>query len=393
MTEEQRMEFSIVRGGALYRLEQSLGLVGPENLGVHKRAIIFATITWLPLAILSIIQGAAVGATYHDAFLPDFAAHARFLVAGPLLIIAEAVAQRRMQCVADRFKQAGLLEGAGLVAFNAARVWTLRLTASRVPDLIILLIIALIGTQLRGLLEDRPGMPAWHSLTLADGKTVSLVGWWYTFLSVPLFQFLLLRWLWRLSMWGSFLFRVSRLPLRIVPTHPDGAGGLRFLGDAPPAFAVIVFALATVLAAGIENRIVYDGATLESFYPLIGAFVAVSLIIFIGPLLAFMKPLVAARREGMREYDTFMSHVGRTVAAKWLAPGRRIDAEVLECPDFSILTDLSQCAERVRAMAIVPFTTRSIIPLAIAGLMPMLPVVATVIPLRDVLLKVIKLLL
>ncbi|MGH8533620.1 MAG: hypothetical protein ACREV1_13040, partial [Gammaproteobacteria bacterium] len=300
MTEEQRMEFSIVHGGALYRLEQSLGLVGPENLGVHKRAIIFATITWLPLAILSIIQGVAVGASYHDAFLLDFAGHARFLVAGPLLIIAEAVAQRRMQCVANRFKQASLLEGAGLVAFNAARVWTLRLTTSRVPDLIILLIIALIGTQLRGLLEDRPGMPAWHSLTLADGKTFSLAGWWHTFLSVPLFQFLLLRWLWRLSMWGAFLFRVSRLPLRIIPTHPDGAGGLRFLGD-------------------------------------------------------------------------IVSHVGRTVAAKWLASGRHIDAEVLERPDFSTLTDLSQCAERVRAMAIVPFTTRSIIPLAIAGLMPMLP--------------------
>lgn len=102
---------------------------------------------------------------------------------------------------------------------------------------------------------------------------------------------------------------------------------------------------------------------------------------------------MAARREGMREYDTFMSHVGRTVAAKWLAPGRHIDAELLECPDFSTLTDLSQCAECVRAMAIVPFTRRSIIPLAIAGLIPMLPVVATVIPLRDVLLKVIKLLL
>ncbi|MGH8533680.1 MAG: hypothetical protein ACREV1_13355 [Gammaproteobacteria bacterium] len=68
---------------------------------------------------------------------------------------------------------------------------------------------------------------------------------------------------------------------------------------------------------------------------------------------------------------------------------RNWPAEVLECSDFSTLTG----ADRVRAMAIVPFTTRSIIPLAIAGLIPMLPVVATVIPLRDVLLKVIKLLL
>ncbi|MDQ3563427.1 MAG: hypothetical protein M3436_04535 [Pseudomonadota bacterium] len=106
----------------------------------------------------------------------------------------------------------------------------------------------------------------------------------------------------------------------------------------------------------------------------------------------FTIPTLPARREGMRKYDTFMSHVGRTVAAKWLGPGRHIDAEVLKCPDFSALTDLSQCAERVRTMAIVPFTRRSIIPLAIAELIPMVPVVATVIPLRDVLLKVVKLL-
>ena len=67
--------------------------------------------------------------------------------------------------------------------------------------------------------------------------------------SVPLFWFLLLRWLWRHLVWGLLLRDLAGLELRLVATHPDGYGGLGFIGAYPNAFAAFVFAMTSVVAA------------------------------------------------------------------------------------------------------------------------------------------------
>jgi hypothetical protein len=46
--------------------------------------------------------------------------------------------------------------------------------------------------------------------------------------SNTLFAFLLLRWLWRLCVWGLLLRELAGLELRLVEAHPDGHGGLGF---------------------------------------------------------------------------------------------------------------------------------------------------------------------
>ena len=53
---------------------------------------------------------------------------------------------------------------------------------------------------------------------------------WYVGVSVPAFLFLGLRWFWRGFVWSRFLARLSRLDLRLVATHQDGAGGIAFVG-------------------------------------------------------------------------------------------------------------------------------------------------------------------
>src|SRR6202011_966718 len=55
--------------------------------------------------------------------------------------------------------------------------------------------------------------------TLSD---VPLAGLWYWIVCLPLFRFLMFRWLWRIALWWRFLWSVAKLELHLVPTHPDG---------------------------------------------------------------------------------------------------------------------------------------------------------------------------
>ena len=100
----------------------------------------------------------------------------------------------------------------------------------------------------------------------ASGFTnLSLAGWWHTLVSVPIFQFLLVRWYFRLFIWTRFLWQVSRIELQLVPTHPDRAGGLGFLANIVYAFAPLLLAHGALLAGLIADRIFFAGAKLPQF--------------------------------------------------------------------------------------------------------------------------------
>ena len=73
------------------------------------------------------------------------------------------------------------------------------------------------------------GVASWHGAPVNGLWRPSLAGWWLGLVSLPLFQFLLLRWYFRIFIWARFLWHVSRVELSLVPSHPDKLGGLGFL--------------------------------------------------------------------------------------------------------------------------------------------------------------------
>ena len=81
--------FLLMEGGPLYRLEKRVGLIREHAPFTIRRAVVSVFITWLPLLILSAIQGRAVGHNVTMPFLRDFSAYARFLLSVPLLLVAE----------------------------------------------------------------------------------------------------------------------------------------------------------------------------------------------------------------------------------------------------------------------------------------------------------------
>jgi hypothetical protein len=84
----QHPRFLITDGGPFHRLEARLGLTRADPAGIARRWIRCALLTWVPLLVLSALQRNAIGHQVAMSFLGDFAAHARFLVAVPLILAA-----------------------------------------------------------------------------------------------------------------------------------------------------------------------------------------------------------------------------------------------------------------------------------------------------------------
>jgi hypothetical protein len=189
---------------------------------------------------------------------------------------------------------------------------------------------------------------------------------------------LLLGWVWRLALWARFLWLASRLPLRIVPAHPDNAGGLKFIGMSLPAFAIVAFAVGLLVAGPVANRVAHEGAELLSFKFLVLGFCILCLILFVSPLLAFTGQLMEAWRRGAQEYGALARLVGQEMEKRWL--NRTVDAQALEANDFSATTDLYAIASNVYGMNIVPVSARQLLMLAMGAVLPFAPVVLIAVP-------------
>jgi hypothetical protein len=188
--------------------------------------------------------------------------------------------------------------------------------------------------------------------------------------SLPIFQFLMLRWYFRLFIWMRFLRQVSRIDLSLVPTHPDRVGGLGFLANTVYAFTPLAVAHGAVLAGMIANRIFYLGAALPDFKVEIAVIVVFLLCVVLGPLLVFAPQLAQAKRTGNREYGTLAERYVREFDAKWLRGGAPADEPFVGSGDIQSLADLGNSFEVVRTMQIAPITRDAIIRLAVATLVP-----------------------
>jgi hypothetical protein len=218
----------------------------------------------------------------------------------------------------------------------------------------------------------------------------SLPGWWFGYVSLPLFQFMLLRWYYRLFIWARFLWQVSRSELRLLPTHPDRAGGLGLLGGASHAFQFLLMAHGTVVAGVFANAIFFAGAKLPQFKLEIAGVVLVLWLFVLGPLLAFVPCLAAAKRAGRREYGTLAQRYVVDFDRKWLRGGAPEGEPLLGSADIQSLADMGASYEVVSHMQRVPFKRGTVIQLAVFTLVPMLPLTLTMFSLGDLLDRVLK---
>lgn len=382
-------DFSLVLGGPLFQIIRRAHLSGDALELLRRRVVVISLLAWLPLLVLSVLGGRAWGSAVPVPFLMDIEAHARFLLALPLLVVAELVVHQRMRPVVRQFLERGLIPEASRSRFDAAVASARRLRDSVVVEaLMIALVYAVdifVWPRYVGL-----EMASWYAVPSAGGRQLSPAGWWFAYVSLPLFQFILLRWYFRVLVWIRFLWQVARGELSLVPTHPDRAGGLGFLSGTVIAFAPLLAAHGALLAGLMATRIFNQGATLPQFKVELAVMVAVLLVMVLGPLLLFTPHLSYARRVGLREYGTLAQRYVREFDVKWLR-GRGDPAEpILGSGDIQSLADLGNSYEIVRGMRVVPFSRDTVVQLAVITLLPVAPLLLTMVSLEELLKRLLQ---
>ena len=376
-------DFSLVLGGPLFQLLRRAHLADDALMMVRQRVIIIALLAWSPLLMLSVLEGRVLGGKVAIPFLFDVEVHIRYLVALPLLIIAELVVHRRMRALVQQFLERNLIPESAMTRFEAAIASAFRLRNSVLAEVLLIAIVYGVGILMVWRQYIALDTTTWYATPSTEGSKLSLAGIWYGYVSLPVFQFLLCRWYFRLFIWARFLWQVSRINLSLVPTHPDRVGGLGFLANTAYAFTVLAVAHGALLAGTLANRIFFLGAVLTQYTVEIGVMVVFVLCLVFCPLLVFTGELAQAKRTGLREYGTLAERYVREFDAKWLRGGAPSDESFVGSADIQSLADLGNSYEVVRTMRLAPITRDAILRVGAATLVPMAPLLLTMMPLEE----------
>jgi hypothetical protein len=388
MAQPNLADNEIIDGGPPLRFEKSLGLIKPNERRIVQRALLVLLIAWAPLYIFSAIESLALGDNKLLSLMGDLTVIARYLIAAPLFVLAEQFTIFRIGHIARHFIDAGIVTAVDRPRFDAIVADCRRLLNSASVELLVV-ILAYLGIIVLMHTFPTEDIPPWHQAS-RGGTGYSWAGWWHALVSAPVALVLLLGWLWRLLIWGLFLFRVSCLDLKLVAAHPDLVGGLQFVSLSVRAFLLLSFAISTTVAGGVAQRVLYSGASFFSFLYVIAAVVIISVVLFVGPLLVFGGKLIEARRRGIIDYGGLAGAVGNQLEKKWLDYRKGIDEGALDVPHFSTTTDLYQVVSNVYQMKPFPINLQDLIGLIVATLLPFLPALLFEIPLNEILLDLVK---
>jgi hypothetical protein len=383
-------DFSLVLGGPLFQLYRRTHLSGDALELLRRRELVITLLAWLPLLFLSVLEGHALGGGIKIPFLHDIEAHVRFLIALPVLIAAEVVVHVRISPLVRRFVDRRIVIDEELPKFNAAVKSALRVRNSVAVETALLVLVYTLGLWIWRS-QVASGATTWYAMPDATHLHLTRAGYWYAFISIPMFQFILLRWCMRLGLWFWLLWRVSRLNLHLTAAHPDRAGGIGFLGKSSYAFGPILFAQGALLAGLIARRVLYEGRSLLSFKMEAAGLIGFFVLSILGPLVMFTPQLERTKRSGSAEYGLLANRYVFGFEDKWIRGGCSPGVgELLGTADLQSLADLGNSYSVVREMRIVPFGPEDITRLAAATAAPLLPLTLTIFSLEELLTRLLK---
>ena len=315
------------------------------------------------------------------ALLRDPVILSRFLFVVPLLALAELVVARSLGVQSRQFLASGVVPAGESDKFEAAKAEVLRLRESVVAEGVILVLAVATSIIVRVVIRFGSEGSTWERTDAG----ITLAGWWYILVSLPILFFFLLRWLWIFLLWSRFLFRVSRLGLELTPTHPDRAGGLGFLGWGLASFGLVLMAISAVLSGSLAYEIVHRGSSLNILKYHIMIFVVLAIVILHAPLIVFTGRLARCRFRGLLDFGSLIGDHDRAFDEKWLkAPGVN-RSSLLGSPDVPSLAEIAMVYEHVERMQLLPWDKKALTVLVVAALIPMIPLLGTVTGLTEIL--------
>ncbi|MFH0729067.1 MAG: hypothetical protein V2B19_22350 [Pseudomonadota bacterium] len=361
-------EFTLL-GGPLYRMGCRLGLVRKETNTLWI-GLALGLLSWGALVALGLVQGYGLRVFA----LPLIGVHVRLLLAIPLLFACETAVFPRMAEFVRNSVRSGLVPETGWPVLESVIRRVGRMKDSWLPELLFFVV-----TYLLPMIEKHIGFPGrtgnWESLVAQTGGTLTWTHVWYLGFCLPLFRFLLLRWLWHLGLWWYFLWRLEKMNLHLIPTHPDGAAGIGYLEEIQECFTPLVVGVSAIFSASFAEDIFLGKMAFSTLYLFLPVILIVTAALFIGPLFLFSRKLWLCRKTGLRNYMGMAYRYVDAFDRKWIRGENPSGDPLLGTPDMQSLADLNNSVNVVREMRWVPASQRLIMAFVMAVMIPMLPLV------------------
>jgi hypothetical protein len=373
--------FSLFDGDRLNRLFAVLHAPQDGRFRVIKRCVIVVLVTWVPVAVLALYSGLLGGGMTTTNFFADFAAHAQFLIAMPLFMLAEPIVEVSTRTADRQFIDCGIIRAQDMQKLHRVHVMIRRLRLSLWPDIAFVAIAYALSLAILVPEFSAHPLPTWHVKDYAHWRTLTAAGVWEFLIALPVLNYTWLRFVWKIVLWTVYLERVSRMRLELHPAHPDLTGGIGFISATQGRFAVFILAygISNVAATvGYEIAILhYDLSAMPVWGPLLG-FTIVAPLLFTLPLLMFTAQLYRSKQQALALYRERVTEHSRIVEKRWLNRNREGESAAEEVRELTELSALGTMFTRIETMRVVPFDLRSFSQLlgsslgSIAVLLPLL---------------------
>ena len=382
--------FSLIEGGPIHKLLVKL------NMDQHrwKLALIFLCITWLPLVVITAINGTLYNGAGLN-FLEDYTMQGRLLIGIPMMILIKNIVYSKIPMVLHYISEVLMhpgdreqfIQGALQKAKNRSdSIWR--------EILLLAMVIAIAISPIKGatVIEDRTGPGSWLASPKEGEQLLSLAGYWVRYISVPVFQYLLFGWLWRYTAWIMLLFRISRIKLKLQPTHPDSSGGLGIILLAQRNFNLPFIAFGSVISCALISNMLHDGVSFEMIRVELTGYIILSIILLLFPLFFFCEQLIDTKIKGKMDLSRAGIRLSHKFEEEWVKPLRLEDRVAEDAVDSSIQVDYYSNYEYLQQFRIVPITFRDVVLLALMLFVPFIPIFFIHFSITDLLQKLIGML-
>lgn len=384
--------FSLFEGDLVSRIFVRLGM-GTYQVGdLIKRSVLLIGITWVPLALLAILSEVHWVQPSGQNFFWDIAAYGQLLIGLPMFLLAERVLDGHTRDAARCFVTTGVVQPGDaprLLQFNRQ---VKRLRRQLWPELICLGIgyFLTLSWVVPEMYNDRdtwhamgpivqPQPFSWHGLLDLMSQPAQPLTWpgllELGFVG-PLTTYWWLRWSWKIGIWSWYLYRLSRLRLNLVASHPDKTGGIGFLSDVQTKFGLVILAYGiSYVAPTIGYKLAFEGATMAVFsvWGYAVSFVIGAPLLFTIPLFMFTTQLYHTKTHAMKMFQERSMARALAFEEKWLKTCSSGNYELMSSNDVTGLKALNLVYDHIHAMRVVPFDLRSFSELVGAALGPMVP--------------------
>jgi len=364
--------FSISEGGPAHNAFVKMRL--HKNQG--RLILVFLCIAWLPLVIITAIEGTLYSGVQMP-FLKDIAMQMRLLVALPILLLIKFIIDGKVIDLEKYFFHTLMSDNEQRLTLIKIFNRTRKLANSILAEIIMLLIViaATISFVKTGFFSGlQSGTESWMSSEI-ENHTLGVAGKWVVFISIPVFQFLLLRWIWRYIVWVLHLSSISRSRLNLQPTHPDRAGGLGIIVHTQKYFSLVFVGFSIVVSGEMCAHLLRDPGAFPGIRGEVIGCIIICLFLLLLPMLFFTGKLIKTKHEGLLKLSNLGASMSNKFEEDWIND-KSIENKVAErSVGTSMLHDYTGVYQSLEHLRPVPITYKDVVSMAAILFIPYIPIV------------------